>query len=268
MAKKRKLKKSVLIGIYLIGFFLVYGGAFYIFSSIDDNGETKIEVKEHKKEDTRELMTQLLSKNKIYMSTGDIQNIKVEEVYWDEVKYELTKFSKVRNQEKFTPIYTGYSDDGVRFSTDLNFFRIYTVKQEVYYKVPVSEKSKLDELLSGSIYTSFDFVKQYKTWKNVKISYNNETKTIHKWKYDDLVYKMSSKRVVGKVQPEKSKDRSKYNFTIDIQGEDYNLKIETMGPYYVKITSDKGLAYYEVSIALYDYLRDEIFKLPAEPDDY
>ena len=213
-------------------------------------------------------MTQLQSKNKIYMSTGDIQNIKVEEVYWDEVKYELTKFSKVRNQEKFTPIYTGYSDDGVRFSTDLNFFRIYTVKQEVYYKVPVSEKSKLDELLSGSIYTSFDFVKQYKTWKNVKISYNNETKTIHKWKYDDLVYKMSSKRVVGKVQPEKSKDRSKYNFTIDIQGEDYNLKIETMGPYYVKITSDKGLAYYEVSIALYDYLRDEIFKLPAEPDDY
>ena len=268
MAKKRKLKKSVLIGIYLIGFFLVYGGAFYIFSSIDDNGETKIEVKEDKKEDTRELMTQLQSKNKIYMSTGDIQNIKVEQVYWDEVKYELTKFSKVRNQEKFTPIYTGYSDDGVRFSTDLNFFRIYTVKQEVYYKVPVSEKSKLDELLSGSIYTSFDFVKQYKTWKNVKISYNNETRTIHKWKYDDLVYKMSSKRVVGKVQPEKSKDRSKYNFTIDIQGEDYNLKIETMGPYYVKITSDKGLAYYEVSIALYDYLRDEILKLPAEPDDY
>ena len=268
MAKKRKLKKSVLIGIYLIGFFLVYGAAFYGFSIVDDKDKDKTEVKADIKEDTRELMTQLKSKNKIYMSTGDIQNIKVEQVYWDEVKYELTKFSKVRNQEKFTPIYTGYSDDGVRFSTDLNFFRIYTVKQEVYYKVPVSEKSKLDELLSGSIYTSFDFVKQYKTWKNVKISYNNETKTIHKWKYDDLVYKMSSKRVVGKVQPEKSKDRSKYNFTIDIQGEDYNLKIETMGPYYVKITSDKGLAYYEVSIALYDYLRDEIFKLPAEPDDY
>lgn len=268
MAKKRKLKKSVLIGIYLIGFFLVYGVAFYGFSIVDNKDKAKTEVKADIKEDTRELMTQLKSKNKIYMSTGDIQNIKVEQVYWDEVKYELTKFSKVRNQEKFTPIYTGYSDDGVRFSTDLNFFRIYTVKQEVYYKVPVSEKSKLDELLSGSIYTSFDFVKQYKTWKNVKISYNNETKTIHKWKYDDLVYKMSSKRVVGKVQPEKSKDRSKYNFTIDIQGEDYNLKIETMGPYYVKITSDKGLAYYEVSIALYDYLRDEIFKLPAEPDDY
>lgn len=268
MAKKRKLKKSVLLSMFIVFFFIVYGITFYYFTSSEDKGKPEIEVSEKTKEDTRDLMTQLNSKEKIYMSSGDIKNIKVEQLYWDELKYELTKFSKVRNQEKFTPIYTGYSDDGVRFSTDLNFFRIYTVKQEVYYKVPVSEKSKLDELLSGSIYTSFDFVKQYKTWKNVKISYNNETKTIHKWKYDDLVYKMSSKRVVGKVQPEKSKDRSKYNFTIDIQGEDYNLKIETMGPYYVKITSDKGLAYYEVSIALYDYLRDEIFKLPAEPDDY
>ena len=66
-------------------------------------------------------MTQLKVKNKIYMSSGEIENIKVEEIYWDEIKYELTKFSKVRNHEKFTPIYTGYSDDGVRFSTDLNF---------------------------------------------------------------------------------------------------------------------------------------------------
>ena len=42
-----------------------------------------------------------------------------------------------------------------------------------------------------------DFVKKYKTWKNVIISYGDEKKTIHKWKYDDLVYKMSSKRIVG-----------------------------------------------------------------------
>ena len=44
---------------------------------------------------------------------------------------------------------------------------------------------------------------------------------IHKWKYDDLAYKMSSKRIVGKIQPEKNKERSKYNFTIDIQGDNY-----------------------------------------------
>ena len=268
MAKKRKLKKSVVILGCVIVFFLVYGLAFYGFSLKESKGVAKTEVKTDKKEDDRELMTQLKSKKKIYMSNKDIKNIKVEEIYWNDIKFELTKFSKVRNQDKFTPIYTGYSDDGVRFSTDLNFFRIYTVKQEVYYKVPISEKEKFDELLNGSIYTSFDFVKQYKTWDNVKVSYYNETKTIHKWKYDDLAYKMSAKRVVGKVQPEKHKDRSKYNFTIDIQGEGYNIKIETMGPYYVKISSDKGQAYYEVSIALFDYLRDNIFKLPAEPDDY
>ena len=61
--------------------------------------------------------------------------------------------------------------------------------------------------------------------------------------------------------------RSKYNFTIDIQGDNYTLKIETMGKDYVKISSDKGEAYYEVSIALYEYLREEIFKLPSDSDD-
>ena len=78
---------------------------------------------------------------------------------------------------------------------------------------------------------------------------------------------MSSKRIVGKVQPEKSKDRSKYNFTIDIKGEDYDIKVETMGQDYVKITSIRAEAYYEVSIALYDYLREKIFKLPIEPNE-
>ena len=78
---------------------------------------------------------------------------------------------------------------------------------------------------------------------------------------------MSSKRIVGKIQPEKNKERSKYNFTIDIHGDNYTLKIETMGKDYVKISSDKGEAYYEVSIALYEYLREEIFKLPSDSDD-
>ena len=230
----------------------------------DNKDKTKVETKEEGQVDGRPLMKQLSSKKKIYISNGEIENIKVEETYWDEIKYELTKFSQIRKSDKLTPIYTGYSDDGVRFSTDLNLFRIYTVNEEVYYKIPVSEKEYFEKVLSGSIYTSFDFVKKYKTWKEVKVSYNNQTKTIHKWKYDDLAYKMSSKRIVGKIQPEKSKERSKYNFTIDIKGDSYILKIETMGKDYLKISSDKGEAYYEVSIALYDYLRETIFKLPDD----
>ena len=267
MAKKRKVKKSVLVAISIVAFFIIYGLAFYAGTYLDNKDNPKVENKEEEEIDDRPLMKQLNSKKKIYMSNQEIENIKVDETYWDEVKYELTKFSQVRKSEKFTPIYTGYSDDGVRFSTDLNLFRIYTVNQEVYYKIPVSEKTQFEKVLNGSIYTSFDFVKKYKTWKSVNVSYNDQKKTIHKWKYDDLAYKMSSKRIVGKIQPEKNKERSKYNFTIDIQGDNYNLKIETMGKDYVKISSDKGEAYYEVSIALYDYLRETIFKLPADSDD-
>ena len=258
MAKKRKVKKSVLVAMSIVVFFVIYGLAFYLGTYLDNKDNPKVETKEDESVDERPLMKQLSSKKKIYMSNEQVENIKVDEIYWDEVKYEFTKFSQVRKSEKFTPIYTGYSDDGVRFSTDLNLFRIYTVNEELYYKIPISEKTQFEKVLNGSIYTSFDFVKKYKTWKNVIISYGDEKKTIHKWKYDDLVYKMSSKRIVGKIQPEKNKDRSKYNFT---------LKIETMGKDYVKISSDKGEAYYEVSIALYEYLREEIFKLPSDSDD-
>ena len=267
MVKKRKIKKSVLVAISIVAFFIIYGLAFYAGTYLDNKDKPKVESKEDEEIDNRPLMKQLSSKKKIYMSNEEVENIKVDEIYWDEVKYELTKFSKVRKSDKFTPIYTGYSDDGVRFSTDLNLFRIYTVNEEVYYKIPVSEKTRFEKVLSGSIYTSFDFVKKYKTWKNVSVSYNDQKKTIHKWKYDDLAYKMSSKRIVGKIQPEKNKERSKYNFTIDIHGDNYTLKIETMGKDYVKILSDKGEAYYEVSIALYEYLREEIFKLPSDSDD-
>jgi len=267
MAKRRRVKKSVLVAISIVGFFLIYGVAFYGFTYEENKDKLKVESKEDEEIDDRPLMKQLTTKKKIYISKGDIENIKVDETYWDEVKYELTKFSKVRKTDKFTPIYTGYSDDGVRFSTDLNLFRIYTVNEEVYYKIPVSEKEQFEKVLDGSIYTSFDFVKKYKTWKDVKVSYDNQKKTIHKWKYDDLSYKMSAKRIVGKIQPEKSKDRSKYNFTIDIQGDNYTIKLETMGKDYVKISSDKGEAYYEVSIALYDYLRETIFNLPSDSED-
>ena len=182
MAKKRKVKKSVLVAMSIVVFFVIYGLAFYLGTYLDNKDNPKVETKEDESVDERPLMKQLSSKKKIYMSNEQVENIKVDEIYWDEVKYEFTKFSQVRKSEKFTPIYTGYSDDGVRFSTDLNLFRIYTVNEEVYYKIPISEKTQFEKVLNGSIYTSFDFVKKYKTWKNVIISYGDEKKTIHKRK--------------------------------------------------------------------------------------
>ena len=164
MAKRRKLKKRVLIVISIAAFFLIYGAFFKIGMYLDNKDKPKTEATEEKEEiDDRPLMKQLSSKKKVYISDEEIENIKVDEIYWDEIKYQLTKFSKIRKPDKFSPIYTGYSDDGVRFSTDLNVFRIYTVNEEVYYKVPISEKKEFENILSGSIYTSFDFVKKYKT---------------------------------------------------------------------------------------------------------
>ena len=263
---KRKVKRSAIFIIGIISFFIIYFISFKAFSGLGHKEGSK-PVSTEEKVDSRSLLSQFKSKNKIYISDGNVSNVRMEDEKVEEFRYSFNEFSKIRTPDSYKPVYEGYTDDDIRFSTDLNLFRIYTVNEEVYYKIPVSEKTRFEKVLSGSIYTSFDFVKKYKTWKNVSVSYNDQKKTIHKWKYDDLAYKMSSKRIVGKIQPEKNKERSKYNFTIDIQGDNYNLKIETMGKDYVKISSDKGEAYYEVSIALYDYLRETIFKLPADSDD-
>ena len=133
-------------------------------------------------------------------------------------------------------------------------------------KIPVISdmfilKEEFKNILNKSIYTSFDFIKQYKTWKEVKITYEGKTKKLSKWKYDDLANTMASKRVVGKVQPEKSKQRSKYNFVIEIKADNYEAKIETMGENYVKINAKNLSSYYEVHTALYDYIKNDIFKL-------
>ena len=145
MAKKRKVKKGVIVAISIVAFFIIYGFAFWAGTYLDNKDNPKVETKGDEEIDERPLMKQLSSKKNIYMSNEVVENIKVDETYWEEVKYELTKLSQVRKSDKFTPIYTGYSDDGVRFSTDLNLFRIYTVNQEVYYKIPVSEKEQFEK---------------------------------------------------------------------------------------------------------------------------
>ncbi|MGL5348337.1 MAG: hypothetical protein ACRDA3_13395 [Peptostreptococcaceae bacterium] len=263
MAKKRKLKKPVILMISIVTFFVVYFAAFNLGTYLDTKDEVPVK-KVEEEEDTRPLITQIGTKKNIYISNLELENIKIEEGSWQEIKYLFSQFSKIRKPESFEPVYNGYTDDGVRFATDLNYFRVYTVNKEEYYKVPVEQKTEFEKLLKESMYTSFDFVKQYKTWKRVKITFEDKTKTIHKWKYDDLSYNMAAKRIVGKVQPEKSKARSEYNFTIDIEGENYKIQLETMGKDYVKIKCDNLEAYYEVYTGLFEYLRDEIFKIEGK----
>ena len=264
MAKKRKLKKGMILILGIILFFGVYFAAFKYGRSLDEKNTQPVKTEEDQ-EDTRSLMSQLSSKEKIYISDSNVENVRIEESYWTNVKILFSEFSKIRTPDSYTPVYSGNSDDGIRFSTDLNYFRVYTVSSEEYYKVPVATKRELEKLLGESIYLSFDFVKKYKNWDTVEISYEGETKEIHKWKFDDLAYNMGSKRIVGKVQPQKNQERSKYNFTINIKGKQYNAKLETMGKDYVRISQGEGNskveAYYEVLTGLYDYLVVEVFQL-------
>lgn len=264
MAKKRKLKKSMAL---ILGVILFFGVYFFTFTKVR-NGQDKNKEPvntEEQQEDTRPLINQISYKEKIYISDSKVENIRIESSYWSNIKVLFSEFTKIRKPQSYTPVYNGYSDDGIRFSTDLNYFRVYTVSTEEYYKVPVATKKEFEKLLRESIYISFDFIKKYKSWETVEISYKDETKKIHKWKFDDLSYKMASKRIVGKVQPEKNKERSEYNFTISIKGKYYNSIMETMGKDYVKISTGEGenkaKAYYEVHTGLYEYLVSEIFEL-------
>lgn len=260
MAKRRKLKKSVYIVAAVILFFIVYIGTFIYFSKDESNSKDNT-VKINAAEDNRSLLKQLKDKQKLYLSDGIVSDVRVEDQLLEELKYSFEDISKIRKPESYESTYEGYSDDGLKFSTNLDVIRIYTVNKEEYYKIPITSKEELKNLLDKSIYTSFDFIKQYKTWKDVKVSYNSTTKKLSKWKYDDLANTMAVKRIVGKVQPEKSKERSKYNFTIEITSDNYEAKVEVMGANYIKIEY-KGLSsYYEVHTALHDYIKNEILKL-------
>lgn len=260
MAKKRKVKKPILLVGAIILFFVVYSITFTYFSK-KESSKSDNAVKIEEVEDNRSLIKQLKEKDKVYLSDGIVSDVRVDDKLLDELRHSFDDVSKIRNPESYEFTYEGYSDDGLKFSTNLDVMRIYKVDKEEYYKIPISIKEEMRDLLDKSIYTSFDFVKQYKTWKDVKITYKDKTKKLSKWKYDDLANAMAAKRVVGKVQPEKSKQRSKYNFVIEIKADNYEANIEVMGANYVKIQSKDLSSYYEVHTALYDYIKDNIFKL-------
>ena len=48
MAKRRRLKKRVLITICVVFFFIIYGGAFYFGMYLDNKDKPKVEVTEEK----------------------------------------------------------------------------------------------------------------------------------------------------------------------------------------------------------------------------
>ena len=128
MPKKRKVKRSVIITAMIILFFVLYyigfkGGIYLQSRNSEPVKDTHIQ-----EQDTRSLMTQIINKKKIYVSDSNIENVKIEENYWDKMTALFTEFAKVRKPSKYEAKYSGYSDNGIRFSTDLVYFRVYNVK--------------------------------------------------------------------------------------------------------------------------------------------
>ncbi len=263
MAKKRKLKTSVYILAAMILFLLSY---IICFNRTIKYYESKniVPIDQEVKEDTRSLRAQLNDNTKKYISNSSMENVNIDDSYWKEVVTYMNQFSKIRETSDFKPVYSGYNENGVKFDTDLDIFRVHTITKEEFYKIPVSIKEEFSNILKTSLYTSFDFIKKYKTWDKVEIIYKDEVKKISKWKFDDLAKKMSSKRIVGEVQPIKGKERSEHNFTIEIAGEGYNINIDTMSENYLRVYSQYGETYYEVPTTLHKYLKNEIFKIVDE----
>lgn len=261
--KKSKLRFYIVVG--LIAFFSIYIIGFFAASKIDTKEEdNKLVREENVADSTLPLLSQLESSRKVYISDKKTDtNIKIEKDRWTDYKYYFNEFSRVRNAISFEPTYSGYSSNGIKFSTDLDFLKVYTVEKEEFYKIPVSQKKDFEKVINESIYTSFDFAINDKKWKSVHISKGQDVKNIHKWKYNNLVSKMRYKRHVGKVQPEKARDKSKYNYSVYIDGEGFSIRIDTMGPNYIKIISGKNgeyVAYYEVYNDMYKCIKENIFK--------
>ncbi len=85
MSKKRKLKKkaAILIGVVV---FIIYFISFRIGINMEkDKSEVPKKV-EKEEEDNRSLRTQIKEKKKVYISDKNIENIKIEEDMWDEIK--------------------------------------------------------------------------------------------------------------------------------------------------------------------------------------
>lgn len=264
MARRRKFKPTFIVAAMIVGFFIIYFISFAITSNKDKNGDTNIQAnqeqeagsqKNAKETDKRSLITQISDSEKIYVTDYDTDYLKIDPTMWDEFNDFFSDFKKVRSAEKMTkPIYEGHNDDGVKFQTDLEYFKVFNVKGEEYYKIPVAEKKLVDNLMKKLIYTSYNYVNNYKDWDDVSVSDGQATKNVHFWNKDDLASNIIYKRVVGKVQPEKAFERTKKNFTVKISNGKTNIEIVTMGKDYVKITVAGQTAYYEVNDKLYKYL--------------
>lgn len=271
-----KLNKTVLIILVIILFFLVYSFSFKVFRkwissspktdivNIDTRGEkNRVQQELERKEIEDRKKSVLLRFNeskKMFISSGNIEDIKVEGEMMDNFNRITISFVKLRGIDgKFEPDNRGKTNTGIEFETDFNYFVVKDRDKTEYYKIPVAVKSDFQSMYNRMIFTSVDYIVNKKDLGKIRVCKGNDEKGIMPWKKDDLIHKILYKREVGKIQPEKDFRKSKKNFTIKIKKSNRDIIIQTMGKDFIKVTSGDNIAYYEVYKDLYEYLDTEIF---------
>ncbi|MBC2575138.1 hypothetical protein [Peptostreptococcus canis] len=271
-----KLNKTVLIILVIILFFLVYSFSFKVFRkwissspktdivNIDTRGEkNRVQQELERKEIEDRKKSVLLRFNeskKMFISSGNIEDIKVEGEMMDNFNRITISFVKLRGIDgKFEPDNRGKTNTGIEFETDFNYFVVKDRDKTEYYKIPVAVKSDFQSMYNRMIFTSVDYIVNKKDLGKIRVCKGNDEKGIMPWKKDDLIHKILYKREVGKIQPEKDFQKSKKNFTIKIKKSNRDIIIQTMGKDFIKVTSGDNIAYYEVYKDLYEYLDTEIF---------
>lgn len=277
--KKPKLKKSTILIIAIVSFFVLYFFSFKIargyilhhvskdekVMDIDNGGEkTKVQQEIENKimtENRKTAMQRFKECKKAYISDDLVKDIKIEGSTLEDFKRAMLNFVKVRDaDDDYKPKNHGKTNNDVTFSTDFNYMIMKTGKKKEVYKIPVSEKKDFENMYRRMIYTSVEFITNGDKIGDVKIYHGNEEKKVWFWKKKELINKILYKREVGKIQPEKEFRREKNNYTIKVDKSGVIVSIQTMGKDFIKVTCGDNVAYYEVYPNLYNYLSGKVFK--------
>lgn len=277
--KKTRLKKSHIIVIAVVGFFILYffsfkmsrgyivkhGGNETAVMNVEDSGEkTKVQKEietKLKEENKKGALQRFKESKKVYISDDQVKNIKIEGTTLDNFKRSMANFVKVRDVEDgFNPQNEMKSNNNVVLKTDFNYLVASAGNKEECYKIPVSEKEDFQNMYRRMIYTSVEFITNGDKIGKVKLYSGNTEKRVWFWQKKNLIRKILYKREVGKIQPEKEFKKAKENFTIKIDKSGVEVSIQTMGRDFIKVNCGDNIAYYEVYPDLYDYLLQKFSK--------
>ena len=277
--KKPRIKKSAIIVIAVVGFFLLYFFSFkmsrgYISKHANsetavmnvENGGEKTKVQQEieskiKAENRKGVLQRFKESKKVYISDDQVKNIKIDGATLDSFKRSMSNFVKVRDvSDDFKPQNEITTNNNIVLKTDFNYMVAQAGNKQESYKIPVSEKEDFQNMYRRMIYTSVEFITNGDKIGEVKLYNKNNEKRVWFWQKKNLIRKILYKREVGKIQPEKEFRKTKENYTIKIDKSGVVVSIQTMGRDFIKVKCGDNVAYYEVYPDLYDYLNGKVFK--------